>query len=554
VQDEYATVYIAPHWAATVSSTQTLILSRSKTTTPSTCQQQNQLVEEELFTHRFENLVNEMGSQLERTAVSTNVKDRLDFSCALLDASGELIANAPHIPVHLGALGNCTRTVANLFDLNPGDVIVTNHPGYGGSHLPDVTLISPVFDDTSSLIGYVANRAHHAELGGIRPGSMPPNAKNLAEEGVVISPCYLYRAGEAEWDQITDLLTQAPYPTRALEDNLADLRAQAAANLKGVKALQSLSRLHGSQTVQHHMAQLKHRATRATLAALEKQVQVTRKASETLDDGTEICLQISKKPSGLVIDFTGTAPQHAENFNANPGIVRSAVIYVIRLLVNQPLPLNEGLMAPIEIKLPDCFLNPHFPSDPSQCPAVVAGNVETSQRVVDTLIRAFGLAACSQGTMNNLIFGNESISYYETIAGGAGAGPGYQGADAVHTHMTNTGITDPEILEQRYPVLLHRFTIRDQSGGRGQFRGGHGVIREMEFLDSVQVSLLTQHRNNAPYGAHGGGTGAPGEQSIRRVDGTVESLGSTACPHLSPGDRLIIETPGGGAWGKLEST
>lgn len=553
IQDPYATIYIAPHWEASVSETRTLILSRSQSEVDAGPIPQNQLVEEELFTHRFENLVNEMGSQLERTAVSTNVKDRLDFSCALLDADGELIANAPHIPVHLGALGKCTRTVAEYFDLKPEDVIVTNHPGFGGSHLPDVTLISPVFDSTHTLVGYVANRAHHAELGGIRPGSMPPNAKNLEEEGVVIPPSYLYRAGRAQWEQIRTTLTQAAYPTRALEDNLADLRAQSAANLKGVTTLQSLCQTYGSDTIRHQMAQLKQRAARATLTALEKKVTSDGQATEQLDDGTRIHVEIAKKANGLRIDFKGTAPQHPENFNANPGIVQSAVIYVIRLLVDQSLPLNEGLMEPIELRLPTCFLNPHFPSQAKECPAVVAGNVETSQRVVDALIRALDLAACSQGTMNNLIFGNESVSYYETIAGGAGAGPGYHGASAVHTHMTNTGITDPEILEQRYPVLLHQFSVRSGSGGEGEFRGGCGTIRELEFLEPVQVSLLTQHRNNPPYGAHGGGPGASGKQFIQRANGTVEALESTAYPHLATGDRLVIQTPGGGAWGSLVS-
>ena len=549
VQDAYSTVFVDQNWEALVHPCETLILSMIAPSKKLATKQRNQLVEEKLFTHRFENLVAEMGSQLERTAVSTNVKDRLDFSCALLDSSGELIANAPHIPVHLGALGDCTRRIAETINMGPNDIILTNHPGYGGSHLPDVTLISPTYDKERTLIGYVANRAHHAEIGGIRPGSMPPNAKNLEEEGVVIPPVFLFKAGEPQWETVERLLTSAPHPTRAIADNLADLRAQAAANRKGVQSLLALCDEHGTQTVQEHMSRLKKRASTATEAAIESMSPLKNSVTEELDDGTAITVTLTRSDKKLIIDFSGTAATHPKNFHANPAIVSSAIIYVVRLLVNQALPLNEGLLAPIEIRLPRCFLNPEFPVNPRHCPAVVAGNVETSQRVVDTLIRAFKLGACSQGTMNNLIFGNERISYYETIAGGAGAGPGFHGADAVHTHMTNTGITDPEILESRYPVRLHEFRIRSGSGGKGRYRGGCGATREIEFLEAVQLSLLTQHRRVPPYGVNGGECGKTGSQSIRRSDGTEETLPSTASPSLKAGDRLRIETPGGGGWG-----
>ena len=551
VQDHYSTVFVEPHWEALVHPNETLVLSKStrEESSPPLQSQHGQLVEEELFTHRFENLVSEMGSQLERTAVSTNVKDRLDFSCALLDSHGDLIANAPHIPVHLGALGSCTRTLAKHFPLEANDVIVTNHPGFGGSHLPDVTVVSPVFDPNDQLVGYVANRAHHAELGGIRPGSMPPNAKNLEEEGVVIPPSYLVRKGVAQWPKIESLLTESRYPTRALDDNLADLRAQAAANLKGVHTLQSLCKDHGSDVIKIQMQLLKKRASIAATAALSKLQIACPSVTERLDDGTPICIQATKEEDRLILDFSGTGALHPKNFNSNPAIVRSAVIYVIRLLVNQPFPLNEGLLEPVEIRLPRCFLNPDFPEATNECPAVVAGNVETSQRLVDTLLKVFGLAACSQGTMNNLIFGNERLSYYETIAGGAGAGPGFDGAHAVHTHMTNTGITDPEILERRYPVSLKRFSIRPDSGGKGNFTGGNGVIRELEFLETVQVSLITQHRLYAPYGCLGGNSGATGNQTIIRNDKSRETLPPTSSPTLNKGDRLLIETPGGGGWG-----
>lgn len=550
VQDRYSTVYVEAGWNAFVHANETLLLTRCQDPSPTaTTAPRDELVEAELFTHRFTSLVTEMGSQLERTAISTNVKDRLDFSCALLDAKGELIANAPHIPVHLGALGACVRQVAQTHPMGQNDVLVTNHPGFGGSHLPDVTVISPVYCPEKTLIGYVANRAHHAEIGGIRPGSMPPDAQNLEEEGVVIPPSYLFRSGQANWSEIEALLTQTRYPTRALADNLADLRAQVAANQQGTQTLLTLCARHGKDVVRAHMADLKDRAREALLEALSSQQNWDRRVTESLDDGTPISVRVRRQADQLSIDFEGTAPSHPGNFNATPAIVASAVLYVLRLLVPQDLPLNEGLLEAVEIRLPRCFLNPAFPSDPAFCPAVVAGNVETSQRIVDTLIKAFGLAAGSQGTMNNLIFGNDQISYYETIGGGAGAGPGFPGAHAVHTHMTNTGITDAELLEARFPVRLRRFTIRPNSGGAGQYSGGDGIIRELEFLAPVQLSLLTQHRNKGPSGEEGGGNGQPGEQYLLRANGDEEHLPAVASPTLGAGDRIIVKTPGGGGWG-----
>lgn len=561
VQDEYSTVFIEAGWEAVVHPNETLVLRR-QTDFPISRQRRQEppekenarIVEEELFTHRFQNLVSEMGLQLQRTAVSTNVKERRDFSCALLDQNGELIANAPHIPVHLGALGHCVRAVAGQFPLAPGDMIVTNHPGFGGSHLPDVTVISPVHDQKSTLIGYLANRAHHAEIGGIRPGSMPPDAVCLEEEGVVIPPVRLFQSGRADWRRIETILAQARFPTRALEDNLADLRAQAAANLKGVQNLRALCEEHGAEVVDSHMRRLKNRATQAITAVLAQRPQSQKSVTEHLDDGTPITVAATIQNQRLALNFAGTAPHHPGNFNANPAIVGSAVLYVLRLLINQPLPLNEGLLKPIDIALPRCFINPEFPQNPRSCPAVVAGNVETSQRIVDALIRALGLAAGSQGTMNNLIFGNRHCSYYETIGGGAGAVPNFPGADGVHTHMTNTGATDPEILENRFPVRLVQFAIRHNSGGQGRYPGGNGLIRQLTFTQPVQVSLLTQHRVHPPLGAAGGQPGKTGSQTILRQDGSRETLPSTASPTLNAGDSLLIKTPGGGAWGQPPPT
>ncbi|HEV2846246.1 MAG TPA: hydantoinase B/oxoprolinase family protein, partial [Thermoanaerobaculia bacterium] len=444
-----------------------------------------------------------MGERLQRTAVSTNVKERLDFSCALLDPAGELVVNAPHIPVHLGALGLCVRRLRESIAMEPGDVVVTNHPAFGGSHLPDVTVATPVFEG-EALLGYVASRAHHAEIGGIRPGSMPPGARRLSEEGVVISPIHLIRKGEPRWEELRRLLLEAPFPTRAVEENLADLRAAVAANHRGAEALAGLAREHGRETVVRFMGKLKARAEDRLRAALARLPAAHYQGAERLDDGSPIAVRIDIAGPGadpvLTVDFEGTAGVHPGNLNAPPAVVRSAVLYVLRLLIAEPLPLNEGILRAVDIRVPPGMLNPPFPEDPAEAPAVVGGNVETSQRVVDTLVKALGLTACGQGTMNNLLFGNARFGFYETVCGGAGAGPGFHGASAVHTHMTNTRITDPELLEHRYPVRLERFAIRRGSGGAGRWRGGDGAVRELTFLESVSLSLLTQHRVERPYG------------------------------------------------------
>lgn len=508
-------------------------------------------VQLELFTNRFRAIAQEMGEMLQRTALSTNVKERLDFSCALLDAEGELVVNAPHIPVHLGALGECVRRVREALPLGPGDVAVTNHPGFGGSHLPDISVITPIFH-AGQCLGYAANRAHHAEIGGTRPGSMPPHARSLAEEGVVIAPTYLVRQGEAQWPAIRRLLTEAPYPTRAIDDNLADLNAALAANHRGAAALQQLAEQHSAATVIHYMQALKKYAAAVLRRALRALPQKRFQAKELLDDGSPLCVAIRLSGGKVVFDFSGTAAVHPGNLNATPAIVRSAIMYVLRLLVAEPLPLNEGLMQAVDIRLPRGLLNPDFGTEPARAPAVVGGNVETSQRLVDTLLKAFELAACSQGTMNNLLFGNQRFGYYETICGGAGAGDGFDGASAVHTHMTNTRITDPEIIEHRYPVRLRRFAVRSGSGGAGRFRGGDGVVREIEFLEPVSLSVLSQHRQRGPYGLAGGSTGAPGRQYLRRASGEIMTLHAIDGAEVEAGDVVVIETPGGGGYGSVK--
>ncbi len=552
ILDPYTSILVDDGWVATVHPTGTIILDAEQKVGGSAraAGAAPRAVREQLFTSRFESLVEEMGDQLRRTALSTNVKERLDFSCALLDADGELVANAPHIPVHLGALGVCVRSVARDLVLEPGDVVVTNHPTYGGSHLPDITVITPVHDDDGQLVGYVASRAHHAEVGGARPGSMPPHARSLAEEGVVIPPTLLAHAGEFRWDRIRALLTSGPYASRAPDDNIADLRAQVAANHRGAELLRFLAREHGTSTIHEQMEALTARAERGIRTALQRYGDGTFAAVEHLDDGSALAVSVAIQAGEAVVDFTGTAGVHPGNLNATPAIVRSALLYVLRLLIDEPLPLNEGLLRPVRVVLPTSLLSPDFDLPPDRAPAVVGGNTEVSQRLVDTLLRALGLAACSQGTMNNILFGDASYGYYETIAGGAGATPRRPGCSAVHTHMTNTRITDVEVLESRYPVRVNRFAIRPGSGGRGALPGGDGVVREIEFLRAASVSVLTQHRKVRPYGMNGGEPGAPGRQWVERVGGGRVELEPIDGCEVEPGDRLVVETPGGGGWGR----
>ncbi len=559
IQGEYSTLLIGRGWSGQKGSRGTVILKFSEVAPTRAGSGRNApaSVSSELFRHRFENIVEEMGARLQRSALSTNIKEREDFSCALLDARGRLVVNAPHIPVHLGALGLCVRTVIENTPLGPGDMIVTNHPAFGGSHLPDLTVLSAVFspENPSIPVAYVANRAHHAEIGGITPGSMPPQADCLADEGVVLPPVFLLRAGKRDESAVARLLTTgSPHPSRAPEDNLADLGAQAAANLHGVRLLENLLHTHSADTVTGHLAELTNRSRHALRTLIESRDFAEAHAQEQLDDGTPIRLGVARTTHGLRFDFTGTAQSHSGNFNATPAIVQSALLYALRLFTQSGLPLNEGLLEDMEIVLPECFLNPVFSDDPEKCPAVVGGNVETSQRLVDTILKALRLEACSQGTMNNLIFGDDTFGYYETIAGGSGAGPRYHGASALHTHMTNTAITDPEILEQRYPVRLREFSIRTGSGGSGKYHGGDGVVRELEFLRPLTVSLLTQHREIAPYGMEGGAPGECGRQMLTAspASGTPQArpLPSSVTLEVSPGDVLRIETPGGGGWGE----
>lgn len=543
------TLWLETGWDLQIDGYRNALLHQ-KEKTELTTNEAPEAIQLSLFTNRFSSVASGMGALLERTSFSVNVKERLDFSCALLDANGELIVNAPHIPVHLGSLGICVRKVREHLSIGKGDIVITNHPGYGGSHLPDVTLISAVYVK-EKLLGYVANRAHHAEIGGTRPGSMPTQATTLEEEGVVIAPTYLVKGGEPQWEAIRALFTESRYPTRNIEENMADLNGGMASIRWGIQALQQLAEQYGTDQIPHYMQRLKERASQQMVECLRNLKSPSFEASETLDDGSKLQVTCTlADDQTFTIDFTGSSPTHPRNLNANSAIVQSAVIYVLRLLLNKDFPLNEGLLQPIKIIIPPkSILNPSFDDNPAQCPAVVGGNTETSQRLVDTLLKALGLAACSQGTMNNVLFGNEQFGYYETIGGGTGAGPDFSGTDAVHQHMTNTRITDPEVLEFRYPVRLDEFSVREHSGGSGQWTGGNGIIRKLTFLAPVSLTVLTQHRSVRPYGLEGGAPGKTGKQWIICSNGTEESLEGIDQAEMMKGDQFIIHTPGGGGFG-----
>ena len=552
--ERHSATFVAAGWTASVDDEGSLLLEctdkRSGAETAGT--PQPEAVRLALFTHALESIAREMGTALQRTALSTNVKERLDFSCGVLDGVGRLVVNAPHIPVHLGALGLCVRTVSSSLELKPGDTAITNHPGYGGSHLPDVTLVTPVHGETGRLLAWVASRAHHAEIGGTRPGSMPPDATRLAQEGVVIAPRHLVREEHVLLEDLEALLASADCPSRAIDENLADLEAALAANHRGRAALQDLALHHGEDVVAGHMDALRQEAAAGVRHALGRLAAGVYGAREELDDGTPLEVSIEVDGDTARIDFGGSGDVHPGNLNATPAIVYSALTYVLRLLVQESLPLNEGLLEPVEIVIPPGILSPPFDTD--EAPAVGGGNVETSQRLVDTLLKAFGLMAGSQGTMNNTLFGNESFGYYETVCGGTGAGRQFAGADAVHSHMTNTRITDVEIVERRYPVRIERFEVRTDSGGQGRWCGGEGCVRELTFLQDMSLSLLTQHRNHGTHGLDGGEAGAPGRQRWIRADGTVRELKAIDGVEVGPGDRLIMETPGGGGYGAVEAS
>ncbi|HAW31442.1 MAG TPA: hydantoinase, partial [Planctomycetaceae bacterium] len=510
----------------------------------------------EIFNNLFASIAEQMGITLQRTSISTNVKERLDFSCAVFSATGDLVVNAPHIPVHLGAMSETVkRIIADNPDLAPGDVFVTNDPYRGGSHLPDVTVITPVHHaESNELIFFTASRAHHAEIGGIVPGSMPPFSKTLADEGVLIRNFKLVDQGTSREDALRELLKSGEFPSRSVEDNLADVSAQVAANNCGVSLLNDLVRRYSLNVVLAYMKHIQQAATEKMQLALSEIEDGVYSFTDHLDNGVPLTVKITIKGSSAVVDFTGTGPVLKTNLNANRAIVNAAVLYVFRCLIQEDIPLNSGVLAPTNIILPECFLNPPERETPAECAAMVGGNVETSQRTVDTLLGALNKAAASQGTMNNLTFGDETFGYYETICGGSGATAAQDGADAVHTHMTNTRLTDAEIIERRYPVRLHEFSIRQGSGGTGQHHGGAGIIRQIEFLKPLKISLISERRGEyAPFGLAGGTPGQIGENLLQKTgESASESLGGKFSLSVEAGDILTIKTPGGGGFGKPE--
>lgn len=506
------------------------------------------IAEQELFAARLEAIALSMGEVLERTALSPNIRERLDFSCAVLDARGTLIQNAPHLPVHLGALGACVRGVLRALALGEGDIAVTNHPAFGGSHLPDVTAVAPVYLD-GSCVAFVAVRAHHAEIGGTRPGSFPPDARSLAEEGVVLAPFRAVRGGVLDAPACRERFAHAQHPSRNPDENLADLAAQVAAARHGVAAVARLVRELGAEDFAARAAGELDRAERALRSAVRAMRAVRRHAERELDDGSVIRVSLSRHEDRLRIDFTGSAPTHPRNFNAPLAVTTAATLYALRLLVDEPVPMNEGLLRAIDLVVPSGMLNPAFDTDPTRCPPVVAGNVETSQSVVAVLVDALELAAESQSTMNNVLFGDASFGVYETLGGGAGAGPSRDGASAVHTHMSNTRLTDIEVLERRAPVVVRTLEVRRGSGGDGAARGGNGLVRGYEFLAPVSLSHFASRRRHAPRGVLGGGDGLVGcarallSGELREFDAGVLSL------ELDAGDTFTIFTPGGGGYG-----
>ena len=499
----------------------------------------------EVFGNRFMSIAEQMGAVLRNTSVSTNIKERLDYSCAVFDARGSLVANAPHIPVHLGAMAETVRVVRERFPgLAEGDVVATNDPSAGGSHLPDVTAVTPVFTEGAQAAFYVASRGHHADIGGVSPGSMPADSRRLEEEGVVLEPFLLVRAGHFDEARLRRALTGARHPARSPDDNVAELEAMVAANRCGARLLRDLASEHGAGAIQLVMAELQEAAAGKVAREIGRLPDGVHRFADALDDGTPIQVALRIEGERMTIDFTGTGPAVPGNLNAPPAVVQAAVIYVLRALVEERIPLNGGCLAPVRLVVPPGSL-----LDPPPGAAVAGGNVETSQRIVDVLLGALGRVAASQGTMNNVAFGDDRFGYYGTLGGGAGAGDGFHGASGVHTHMTNTRITDTEVLEARHPVRIVEFAIRRGSGGRGRWRGGDGLVRRYEFLAPVAVSVLSERRARAPYGLAGGGPGAPGRNRVERRDGSREELGGRASLRLEPGDRLSIETPGGGGYG-----
>jgi 5-oxoprolinase (ATP-hydrolysing) len=556
IVDPVSTTVVEPGWTAEIDAGANLILTRHAARHETRAGTEVDPVRLEIFAGMFMGLAEEMGAALQRSASSVNIRERLDFSCALFDGGGNLVANAPHIPVHLGSMGESIKTVirrrAHAADgrgMRPGDVYALNAPYQGGTHLPDITVIMPVFSpeagDSAEPAFFVAARGHHADIGGISPGSMPPDSTSIEQEGVILDNMLIVDADGMRADDLRARLAAGPWPSRNIDQNIADLTAQVAACARGAEGLRRMVDTYGLATVTSYMEHLQDHADAAVRALLADLPDGT--FAYAMDNGAvvQVAFKVDRASRSAIVDFAGTSAQQPTNFNAPLSVVRAAVMYVMRTLIDEAIPLNDGFLRPVTLRVPEgSMLNPRFPA------AVVAGNVETSQVVTDALFGALATMAASQGTMNNFTFGNAAHQYYETIAGGSGAGPDFDGTAIVQTHMTNSRLTDPEVLETRFPVLVEEFSIRRGSGGAGKHRGGDGGRRRIRFREAMHAAILSNRRRIPPFGLAGGAPGGPGANTVERVDGSVEQLPATAAVEMEAGDVFVIETPGGGGYGE----
>ncbi len=554
--EPHQTIVVENGWTFEVSPHNDLILRREKPLARTALSSSTDPIQLEIFSNAFMAVAVEMGEALRNTAQSVNIKERLDFSCAIFDSNGALVANAPHVPVHLGSMDASVTAVidAHGATMQPGDVFLLNAPYQGGTHLPDITVVTPVFAHSSPsprtrgegrILFYAASRGHHADIGGITPGSMSPRATLIEEEGVYVEACKLVSAGRFLETETRALLTGAKYPARSPDLNIADLKAQVAANARGAGELLRLVAESGADVVHAYMSHVQDYAEGAIRRLLANLPEGRARVETDNGSAIEVAITIDRQAQTAKIDFTGTSPQQPSNFNAPEPVTRAAVLYCLRVMLNENIPMNAGCMRPIELVIPKgSMLSPAYPA------AVVAGNTELSQCVTNAVFAAFGVMASSQGTMNNLTFGNERMQYYETICSGSPAGNGFDGTAGVHVHMTNTRLTDPEILEKRYPVMLEEFSIRPGSGGKGKFNSGDGTHRVIRFLEPMHVSILSGFRKIAPPGLNGGAPGEPGRNTIRRANGALEDLGACGETDVKPGDAIIVDTPTGGGFGK----
>ena len=547
ITEANATTVLEPGWRGTLSTEGDLLLQRNESkVTATTNSTRVDPVQLEVFSSLFQSIAEHMGAALQQTAWSANIKERLDFSCALFDRKGNLVANAPHVPVHLGSMGETVRAIINKHQgqMQPGDAYLLNDPYQGGTHLPDLTVVSPCFDANGQCLFFTASRAHHADIGGTTPGSMPPDSRSIDDEGILFAGELVLRDGQLREALLRKHLEHGPHPARNVEQNLSDLRAQIAANARGISELHAMVENYGQAIVESYMGYVRANAAQQVSKALSDLNDGA--ASKIMDCGAEVqvAITIDKSRGQAVIDFTGTSAQLPNNFNAPAAITRACVLYVLRTLVADAIPLNDGCMDPVELIIPEnSLLNPSHPA------AVVAGNVETSQVVTDVLLAAFGKLANGPGSMSNLTFGNDKHQHYETLCGGAGAGPGFSGCDAVHVHMTNSRLTDPEILETRFPVRLDGFGIREDSGGQGQWYGGNGSVRRIRFLEPMTIALLANSRTQPPQGLNGGHPAKCGKAWIERANGKTQYLAGCDRAEVDIDDVLVIQTPGGGGFG-----